>query len=233
MYGNELHQMQVAQSSLTYDLLTSISAGLITTVIVAIVLPILSIRVRKILIALFSKLCHSDVLYVYKDKKDAESDLEKSLGKATYVRLLTARGNDFQHDVFKSLIDPLNPKEFIQVLLPNPYIFDSTDWIEQREQELRKIDSTYGDEILKDQIKTRIKGLLSMNKEGLKIRLHQSPIVGRLLITNQFVFFTPMLPSGYIRNSPIYKYDANSTMGLFYKRFFEQLWETGTNVNTK
>lgn len=204
----------------------SILSSVLGGIVLLLIASIFSENTRKLFISFISSLFGLDILFVYENKESVNKDLAKAIADANFVKILTARGNDFHNDVFSSLVKDRSNHAHIHILLPNAYKSSNVDWIDQRENELRKFDGTYGTGILKEQIKTNINALYSLNKAQLEIRLHQYPIIGRIVITDKYLFFTPMQENKYIRKVKTYKYSSSGNLYNHYLRLFNQLWTT-------
>lgn len=194
---------------------------------------IISERSRRLIAPYLFRLFNADLVYVYNDKSAVAKDLKLALSEAKFINIITARGNDFQNDVFQPVVKETFCHDRIRILLPNPYLKGRHDWVSHREQELQQFDSAYGPNVLKSQIEVNITSLLCIKGKKLEIRLHQYPIIGRIIITDRYLFFTPMLNSSLIRESKIYKFSSSGSMYNNYARLFEQLWDVSYLVITE
>jgi len=205
-----------------YSILSSILGGLLLIIIIALI----SKKAKEIFMLIISNLLDSDLRYVYKDKIEVKDDLHQELINATFVKILTSRGNDFQQDVFMPIFNESNRYLEVNILMPNPYYFYQDDWFNQRELELKSFDKSFGKGVLKEQAKVNIQYLMDQFKKNIKLKLHQYPLIGRLIITDRYIFFTPMHRALYIRRSKTYKYAAGGDMYRYYLRLFDQLWSS-------
>jgi hypothetical protein len=167
--------------------------------------------------------------YVFVNARRAQPEVESELGAAKFIKLVTGRGNELQRETFSSLLAnrPASRRTEFQVLLPIARQRGSGyDWTKQREDEIAQFDHAFGSGFLGAQIETTMRFLSQYEAKGVvKLRFYDAPHIGRILITDRCVFFTPYSRTQHGRDCPVIKYGAQSDMYNFYMRYFEQLWE--------
>lgn len=213
--------------------LESVIASILGGIILLALLPLISRKAKELYITALSRFLDLDLTYVYKNKDDAKEYLKKEVSEARYLKVMTARGNDFQQDAFEAVLDDRKQYDEIKILFPNPFNHIGIDWFQHREQELKVFDSSFGSGVLKQQTKTNIMFLYNhIKKDRIVLRLHQFPLLGRIIITDKCVLFTPMLKNKYIRRNKIYKYAVGGEMYCYYDRLFDQIWDSAEDLKS-
>lgn len=208
--------------------LANIAASFIASVVFVLGAALFSSRARWLLTGVLGHLLRVDIEAVYDDKTEAGADLSRELARAHDVAILTGRGNELQRDTFYPLFlkRPAAKDIRVRILLP---ITDRTaqDWTQQREDELAQFDPSYAKRgLLKEQIQATSKFLEQYIANGqVELRRFSMPHVGRIVITDRCVFFTPYREDSHGRDCSIYKY-RRGDMYDSYARFFEQLWNS-------
>jgi hypothetical protein len=209
------------------DFITNVSASIVGGILLIWGMALVSRQAKELFIMSFAHWLGFDLIYVFKDKLETNPALRAELKAATFAYILTSRGNDFQQDAFSPIF--LREKEHldVRILLPNPYKSTKPDWFEQREIELSKIDASFGHGVLRKQTITNIEYLHNHVREHkIVLGLYSYPLIGRLVITDRCLFFTPMYSGAYIRRSKTFKYSAGGDMYRHYFRLFTQLWSS-------
>jgi type II secretory pathway pseudopilin PulG len=206
------------------NLFIGIIASLIATGLVMIIATTRSRATRRALTAIASHFLNVDVKYVFNDGNEAEKEVQKAIKKATNIRILAGRGNEFQRSFYLPLFEAGNKK--IRILLPdttNPA--RGTDWLIKREEELKVFDPAFGDGLLRDQVSTNHRFLKTyVENEKIALKGYDLPHIGRIIITDDFVFLTPYSAKTHGRDSRIIQF-GRGDMYDFFDRFFELAWE--------
>ena len=212
---------------------TNVSASIVGGLITILIVPIISRKARELYVKLLATIFGMDLAYVYKNKEEANRALQEDVPNSRLLKVLTARGNDFQQDAFTAVVDDRKVFEEAKILLPNPFDCRNVDWFKQREEELHVFDKSFGWDVLKHQTKANILYLINhIKKERIEVRTHQFPLIGRIVITDKHAYFTPMLKDRYIRRNKTYKYNVGGEMYCYYTRLFDQFWIDSEDVRT-
>ena len=139
------------------DIFSSLTLNIVGSVIGSILLiigaGIFSSKVRWVLTATLGRLLDIDTEYVFKDAKDAETDLGTELRRAKTVDIFTGRGNQLQRPTFGVLFTNQPNKRLVRVLLPvTTQQNTNIDWTAKREEELGQFDKAFRPDFLKRQI---------------------------------------------------------------------------------
>lgn len=204
-------------------------ASLIAGILLIVLGGILSRKARWVLTATLGRLLDVDIEYVFRSQEEMAEDLKKELGHTSSIYLLTGRGNDLQRATFVNVLShkPKGRLSNFKILLPQSRPKEGEpDWTRQRENELAAVDPAFGSGVLRDQIDTTVKFLSSYVSSGdVELKLYNYPHIGRILITDRVVYFTPYRKEAHGRDSRIIKYRRGGEMYDFFLRFFNQLWE--------
>ena len=97
------------------------------------------------LTGILGRLLDIDIDGVFSDKRTAEVDVRKELGRAREIAIFTGRGNELQRYTFDPIFlhRPATKPLRIRVLLPRTDASDY-DWTRQREEELAEFDHAFG-----------------------------------------------------------------------------------------
>lgn len=183
--------------------------------------------VRRALTAVASTFLGIQVRYVFPNGKDAESTIIQELAESSRIRIFAGRGLQFQESLYAPLLHGGTASHRnVQILLPNPdQSRGAIDWITHREDELSRIDRSFGNEMLRKQIRTSIEFLLTHQHDKLfQLRLYDIPHIGRIIITDQSVFFTPYSAMKHGRDCRVFQYGTGDIYDNF-ARWFEMVWE--------
>ena len=196
--------------------------------IVLLLAAMLSRRWRKILIDISGKLSGADIEYVFRNKADAQTDMEESIRDAKDVAILASRGNELQRDAFSSIFLHRQERRQVRVriLLPDTSLREGEyDWTGQREKELASFDAAFGGGLLHQQVDT-IAAFLSPHVEARKVDLRRfnAPHVGRVVLVDGTAYYTPYRADAHGRDSRVYKFARGGEMSRNLGRLFEQLW---------
>ncbi len=214
-------------SSTTHDLLIGVSSGVLASFIFAFVIGLVSKRARWILTGILGRVTNSDIEYVYSNKKDSENDLKSELNRTSKVYIFTSRGNEFKRDVFESLFKhkPQNRKVDMRILLPKIICCaDEIDWVDIREKEISTFDKAYGNGQLKREIENNLEYLKQYSTDGVLVQHYSYPHIGRIIITDNCVFYSPYSKSTHGSSDPVFKYRRGATYNNYY-RMFDLIWQ--------
>lgn len=210
------------------NLVLSIVASLIAAMLVLLGTSLLSNRARWILTATLGNLLGIDIEYVFQNLSDAKPDIQKELNRAAVVKLLTARGNQFQMGTYDSILkNDMNRKKEVRILLPvlQP-AQGGFDWVEQRELECAKFDSSFREGFLKKQIATTIESLKPYVESGrIDLRYYDAPHIARILVTDHCAYMTLYRKDAHGRDSRVIKYRCGGDMYIWCSRVFDILWD--------
>lgn len=207
------------------EYLVNVSASIVGGILLIWGMALFSRQAKELFIIFLARWLDFDLMYVFKSKAEANPALQQELEGATFVYVLTARGNDFQQDTFLPIFDGRHEYSEVKILLPNPFKGNGFDWFDQRERELAKFDASFGYGVLRKQTATNIDYLYNhIYDQKIQLRLYDFPLIGRIVITDRCLFFTPMHRDAYIRRSKTFKYSAGGDMYRHYLRLFDQLW---------
>ena len=212
------------------NFILNVMASIIGGAILLGIASILSKKVRWLLISLFSRILDVDIDYVFPNKKASVEDLKKELVNAKFVYVFAGRGNELQRDTFNPLFINRTRDIPTKILLPDIQIGEGEyDWLMQREIELSKFDSAFGNKHLHTQVKTNMDFIQSyMQNNKIELRKYNYPNIGRIIITDRCVFFTPYKEDFHGRHSRVYKFRKNGDMYYNFLRLFNQLWNALT-----
>jgi hypothetical protein len=218
-------------------LINGVLASIIGSIILIVIGGLVSRYARWLLTGILGRLLDVDIEYVFRSKTEADEDIERELKKASFVYLLTGRGNDLQRGLFTKVLyrKPRGKLSEFRILLPLPQKNTSgTDWITQRENELAAFDPAFGNGVLRHQIEMTIKYLENYVSTGeIELKLCDYPHIGRILITDRVVYFTPYSIHAHGQDSRIIKHRRGGEFYECFSRLFNQLWEVSVPVGSK
>ena len=208
------------------SIISSILAGIIILTITAII----SKKARWLLTGILGRLLKVDIDTVIPEKKIAAEDIKKELRRSYNVSIFTSRGNELQRDTFDPILlhRPATSITRVRILLPQTVIPPGIyDWTAQRDRELAQFDRAFGKGLLHKQIESNVQFLEKyLDDNKLELRRVNCPHIGRIILTERYVYFTPYRLEAHGRYSISYKY-RRGEMYDNYERLFEQLWEAG------
>jgi hypothetical protein len=208
-------------------LFETIIAELIAGFLLLILGGLLSKKARWVLTATLGRLLDVDVEYVFRSKREADEDIRREINRTSFIYLLTGRGNELQRETFAGALRTTSTgaKPIFRILLPiaRPKA-GQDDWTGQREKEIASIDLAFGNGILREQIETTVKFLDKYVDAGVvEVKRFNYPHIGRVLITDRVVYFTPYRRDAHGRDSSVIKY-RRGEMYDFFLRLFDQFW---------
>lgn len=214
------------------NILQGIVAALIAAAIVFVFGAFFSGTARRILTVAASELLGIDVNYVFASGKAAEGTVTRELASASTVDIFAGRGNDFQGTLYAPLLEPgKKSARRVRVLLPNPYGSPrGTDWIDYRDAELARVDASYGKGQVKRQIQTSVEHIEHhVDGERFQVRLYDMPHVGRIILTERYVFFTPYSDTKHGRDCRVFQCGRGDIYDCC-ARFFDMAWIDSTEL---
>ena len=189
------------------------------------------IILTRVLTPLFRYFKKNDIEHIYKNKAESENDLKSELSKATKVCIYTSRGNELNSEIFKSLLADKQKDRVIEmkVLLPKTeHINGEINWVEIRQTENDSFDSAYNaPNRLKGEFESNFEYLKTYKKSGVSVKRYSYPHIGRIIITDNFVFYSPYSKTSHRSLNPVFKY-RKGAMYDNYCRMFNLLWENIT-----
>lgn len=215
------------------NFLINILASLIGSAILIFIASLVSQQARWVLIGLLSHLLDVDIDFVFTNKAAAQSDLQAEMRKARDVAILAGRGNELQREPFASLFHerPEKRQVRVRILLPETVPRKGEyDWTYQREHELTQFDPAFGNGLLRSQIEASVQFFQQhIAAKLVELRRFNYPHIGRIVITERFMYYTPYRRDAHGRDSKVYKFRRGGEMYDNFSRLFEQLWEANTN----
>jgi hypothetical protein len=210
--------------------LIEVGAAVVGGLVLLVMAGVLSREARWILTAAVSRWLAIDIDFVFDDRTAVQLDLKREIASASEIAILAGRGNELQREAFSSVFlqGTMPEPRDIRILLPNPRVADgATDWVRQREDEIAAFDPAFGTGLLRAQIETNISFVLQHVKRGsAKLRLYNSPHIGRIVITERCAFVTAYRSGTHGRSNRVYKL-RRGDMHDALRRLFAQLWEAG------
>ncbi|WP_164716010.1 hypothetical protein [Streptomyces sp. WAC 06738] len=189
----------------------------------------LSKTARRVLRSGAAHILHLDVEEIFTTGRDAAQDLRKELGAAREVVIWTSRGMDLQREPFGDLLRRCESGQCrCRILLPQMDVpAGRTDWLNDREQELRAFDSAFGTGLLRRQVAATYDYLSPYVTNGhLEVRGYNFPHVGRIVLTERVVYLTPYRADRHGWDTPVIKYRRGEQYSLF-ARLLTKLWNEG------
>lgn len=214
--------------------MNEIVIGTLTSILGSIILilftALISKKAKRLFIGIFSKLLDIDIDFVYDNKQDSLKEVTNEIKKAKWVKIFTGRGNELQREAFQEVFNKNNKTK---ILLPN----DSTDstnfcFLNQREKELSTFDKSFGGGLLRTQVQA-IYAFLNkyLNDEKVEVRKFNVPCIGRIVITDRALIYTPYTHDTYSRDCKVYLIRRNDPLYENFDRFFDQIWESGITIS--
>lgn len=210
------------------SVLSSVLGGLILLLITILA----SKNARAVFIGVFGRLLGVDIDFVYRNKKESEERVRKEIKNARWIKIFTGRGNELQRDTFKSIFtrSPSDKTFIVEILIPQTSIPKGHyDWLAQRERELSIFDPAFGDGLLRKQVESNYSLLLKHAENSvIKVRRCNVPNIGRIIITDRCLMYTPYRSDAYARDCKVYVFRKQDEMYDNLLRFFHQVWEATT-----
>ncbi len=213
--------------------------GAIASLVASIILILIAYyfkNMRTLLINLLGKLVRIDIDRVYSNAKEAQSDIMKTIEKAKTIKMLMGRGNELQTETYNHLLQLPKKYASVQILLPKTIINESEfDWVRARENEIIEFDNAFTDNILREQINVTIKFLQNTvkNNPNFELRFFNAPHIGKIVITDQYLFYYMMEKNSHGRECTMYRCKLNSNTYNSFLRLFDILWTNSSKTNAK
>ncbi len=215
------------------ELLIGILGSIIATIVVILCTRYFNHKWYFTTLSLLSK---SELIYRYSNKEAVAKDLKQDIEKSERVYIFAGRGNELRRETFDSLFSkrPHNRKVDLKILLPNPEQDDKRqDWLTRRETELSSIDDGFRKDMLTSEIASSIKYLKEWeNKNFLTLRLFSFPHIGRIIFTDNYLYFTPYSSDEYARGNPLYKFKKGD-LYKSYERLFNCIWDISVEAKSE
>ncbi|HLP45826.1 MAG TPA: hypothetical protein VK469_07770 [Candidatus Kapabacteria bacterium] len=206
----------------------SVLASVIGGIILLFFASTLSQKARWVLIGVLSRILDVDIDYVFRDKRNSEGDVRKEIEIARWLCFFAGRGNELQQDTFSSIFKKESSDRLcsVRILLPETVTTVAEyNWLNQREQELSVFDPAYGDGLLITQIESNVTFLKKHFKnQRIQLRRYNMPNIGRMVLTDRCLFYTPYHSDMHGRHSRVYKFRPNCEIYENMLRLFDQLW---------
>ncbi len=206
-------------------------ASTTSAVIVFLVATASSAKVRKALTAVASTFLGVEVKYVFNNGKEAEVEIKKAINNSCDIRIFTGRGNEFQSNYFSPLFDTEKRNNCnIKILLPDIFTPPrGLDWIVHREDELSTVDGAFGQDLLKTQIGTTYHFLKKFISSSFTIKSFDLLHIGRIILTDDFVFVTPYSQNRHGRDCRVHQYGRGDNYNM-WSRFFDNIWQDSNKL---
>ncbi|WP_037912013.1 hypothetical protein [Actinacidiphila yeochonensis] len=186
----------------------------------------LSKTARRFLRGLAAHLLHLDVEEVFRNSREAASDIKRELSRAREVSILTGRGAELQRDSFEELLLRCQARRCrCRILLPKLDVAaGEANWITNREEEMQAFDAAFGTGLLRRQIAATYDYLAPLSVVGhLEVRDYSVPHIGRIVATERVLYLTPYTADRHGRESTVIKYRRGETYD-FLMRLVDKLW---------
>lgn len=218
------------------EFIVGILTSLIGSVLIIFFSTIVFKNARRLLLGLLSRLLEVDIDYVYKNKEQSLKRVKIELENAIWVKIFTGRGNELQREAFQSIFNKkiINKASKVQILLPNISVYEKCfDYLNQREKELSEFDSNFGDILLQTQVQTIYSYLDKFISKGvIEVKKFNVPCIGRIVITDRCLIYTPYQVGKYSRDCKVYIFRRNDTLYDNLNRFFDQVWDSSEKLNS-
>jgi hypothetical protein len=215
------------------NFVTNVIASAVGGAILVFILATFSQKARWILIGVLSRILDVDIDFVFKDMKNSEPDMRNEIDRAGWLCFFAGRGNELQRDTFNSVFakHPSERLQSVRILLPDTSVpTGHYDWLKQREQELASFDPAYGNGLLFTQIESNVT-FLKPHIKNPKIQLcrFNLPNIGRIVLTDRCLFYTPYKKDAHGRHSRVYKFRRDCDMYDNMLRLFDQIWDSANS----
>lgn len=208
-----------------HSFVQSVIASLLAAFIVLLISVTLSKSFRRALTALASTFLNVDVIYVFRNGREAEPVIRAALEDGRTVKIFTSRGNEFQRELYRPLLDGRGERQVYLLLPATDPRPNQTNWVASREDELAAIDRAFGGGNLARQVETNVQFLGPYIKpERFELQRYQAPHIGRIIITERYCFLTPYAIEKHGRDSRVYQYGRGDMYDMF-ERFFDLIWD--------
>lgn len=211
------------------EFLINILASMVAGVIMLVATTFASTRARWLLTATFGKLLGVDVERVYPNKHGALSDVEREILRSHQVDIMTGRGNDLEAAHFQSLLSKraASNNTRLRILLPETrHLVSDVNWNEVNDREIALIDRSYGGGLLAKQVESVVEFLKPYLQEGkVEMRRFNMPHLGRILITDRYVFVTFYPHHTRAEYAEVVKFARKGVLSDGFVRLFNLAWD--------
>ena len=175
----------------------------------------------------YSKFKKMGVVKIFKNQREAENDIIKSINSSNNIRLYAMRGNTFsvknrQNDIANTATTATSKKQ--QYLISHP----NNDFVVKRASEITNINTA---ESLKKGITDSFDQLEIAKKtnRNIEIRQHKEHIRNRLILLDNYLYLSNLEPGKSSQESPILKIEKDSSFYNTYLKAFDDLWKKYPN----
>ena len=105
------------------------------------------------------------------------------------------------------------------------YSTDNKNWAKIRENEAAKFDSSYGSGLKGIHVSANIKFLQPYLSHKFKLKLYDVPHIGRITITDNYLFYSGYTSDKHGKENRVYKYRRGGEMYQSMKRYFNLIWQ--------
>ncbi|MDS1271829.1 hypothetical protein RIF23_16165 [Lipingzhangella sp. LS1_29] len=215
-------------SEFLIGMLSSITA---TTVTLAVGWTV-SRHMRHGLTRLLSRLTGLGVHRVYRRQRDAEWDVAADIAAATWVRVLTGRGNALTREAFAPLwLGRSERVECTRILLPDPDQ-NQDSWLQLREGDMCDADPGFATGLLSAQVRTNASYLaeVARDRSDIELNYYDLPNTCRIIATDQAAYITFYRGRAHGRNSPCLYARRPGLMYEIALHLFDTAWRKSRPV---
>jgi len=208
--------------------LSGILGSLVAAIICAIIAFLFKRKIRNRISKWLLAITNVGAISVYKSPDDTnyKEDLKSEIEKAKEIRVFTSRGRFLEENPFLKCFS--NNRCVVQILLPNTEI-KNPNWTKSH-YEMLYGEEKYDYKIIRDLIESKI-DVLRKTHDKIEIRKYHSVLMGRIIITDNVVFFTPYcLDNTHPNEASIYMYSYKSDMYRWCQWMFKQIWQNSDEI---
>jgi hypothetical protein len=201
-------------------------SSLVATVLTVTVGLIGAARMRRLPIALLSRVSGLGIRQSFRQQRLANAALGQDLEKARWVKVLAGRGNELTRDSFRTVWEQADFRlDSVQILLPNPGLGNGS-FLADREAEVRRHDAGFKPGLLAQQVSANIDYISSVAslRSNVELRLYDAPNISRIVLTDKVAYLTTYSPGEHGRNSPCLVFTSPGPMYDFSLRMFSVTW---------
>ncbi|MFF4101380.1 hypothetical protein [Streptomyces sp. NPDC001903] len=211
------------------DFLLGILGSLAASAILLVLGLLRGARPLRWLVAACSRYTGTGLGRVYRHQSSAEQDLARDLRRASWVKVLTGRGNVLTREVFSPLWSAEPTPRSVQILLPDPDPREDS-WLDRRSQEVSRFDPGFTRGLLRSQVRTNIDYVAraARARDGIELRTFNLPNNCRVIATDRAAYLTFYSASAHGRNSPCLYARAPGILYTAALRQFDAAWAHST-----
>lgn len=206
--------------------LLGVLSSLLATMILVTAGWLRSSRPRWWLVGLLARLTGTGLVRMYREQRSAEQDMARDLARATWVKVLSGRGNALTRDVFSPLWSNRTAHAVaVRILLPDPDSRTGT-WLAQREEDLGRNDPAFGQGLLSAQVRANADYLaqVARRRPGIELRLFDVPNTFRVVATDRAAYLTLYGRHAHGRHSPCLYVRAPGVLYESALSLFDTVW---------